>query len=268
MSYFFQHGSGKIHYTDRGHGSVVILIHGYLETSEIWGSFAIRLAERLRVIAVDLPGHGKSDIFDTVHTMEFMAALITALMDHLNIEKGFITGHSMGGYVTLALADLFPSRLSGFCLFHSHPFADTPETVIKRKGEIDLVKKGKKDLFFPVSVNKMYATENLNRFHEKVLHSKEVASSIPAKGIIAVLKGMIKRPERLNVVESGKVPSLWLLGGRDNYIDSEAILKRVQIPENAKVIILKHSGHMGFIEEEDLSLKVIAEFINNLEGSR
>ena len=57
----------------RGKGIPIVLLHGYLESSEVWNGFAEKLAADFRVISVDLPGHGHSDIFGEIHTMEFMA---------------------------------------------------------------------------------------------------------------------------------------------------------------------------------------------------
>jgi pimeloyl-ACP methyl ester carboxylesterase len=264
MDKFFQYNAGRIHYSDLGKGKAIVLIHGYLETSEIWNSFAIRLAKKFRVIAVDLPGHGRSDIFGEVHSMDLMATIISKLLKSMKIKRAFLTGHSLGGYITLAFADLFPEMLSGYCLFHSQPFADSPETLEKREKEINLVTEGGKDLFYPDSVTKMYAPPNLQKFSEALLRSKKIASTIPDEGIIAVLKGMKSRPSRLSVMESGKVPCLWILGAMDNYFNCEQIRVKVRMPLNSEVVILKHSGHLGFIEEEELSLTKLESFIKKL----
>ncbi len=261
MDSYFQHDSGKIHYTDLGKGSVIMLIHGYLETSEIWSSFAKRLSEKFRVIIVDLPGHGRSDNAEEVLAMDLMASVLAELLENLNISKVFLTGHSLGGYVTLAFADLFPGMLSGYCLFHSHPFADDSGKIEKRLIEAGVVEKGKKDWFIPGSVTKLYSPANLQKFSESLQRSIDIALKVPDKTIVAVLKGMIARPSRASVMESGKVPCLWILGAADNLINCREIQSKVSLPENAEVAILENSGHMGFIEEEDLALKIITEFV-------
>ncbi len=255
---------GKISYTDRGKGRVIILLHGYLETSDIWRSFSEKLAADFRVIAVDLPGHGLSDIFGKEHPMEFMAEAIRELLEYLGIRKAFITGHSLGGYVTLAFLELFPEYLSGYCLFHSHPLADSPETIKNRHREIKLVQKGMKDHMYPANVTKMFATSNIEKFSEAIQRSKEISSSISGEGIIAVLKGMIARPSRLEFMEKGIVPCLWILGRMDNYIPCEAIIEKVNLPPNATLIILENSGHIGFVEEEEKSVALISEFITRV----
>ena len=264
MINLFQYKTGQINYADQGSGVVIVLIHGYLETLDVWNDFACKLAGQYRVISPDLPGHGNSDIYGETHTMEFMAEAIKELLKSLNIKKAFLTGHSLGGYVAVAFAELFPEILSGYCLFHSHPLEDTPEALEKREREIALVKGGKKDLMYPDNIAKMFATSNLQKFSASLQRSKEIASSLPGDGIIAVLKGMMARPSRLKVMEEGKVPCLWILGAMDNYINCELAQTKVKLPQNAELIVLKNSGHLGFIEEEELSLKVIESFMERL----
>jgi pimeloyl-ACP methyl ester carboxylesterase len=261
MEKFFEFNTGKIHYSDQGRGETVVLIHGYLETSEIWNSFAQKLAQNFRIITIDLPGHGKSDACGEVYTMEFMATIIKELIKSLNIEHFFLTGHSLGGYVTLAFADLFPEVLSGFCLFHSHPFADSVENLEKRKEQIKIVKAGNKNLMIPNIISNLYAFVNLQKFSKAIEKSKNIAFSVKGETITAVLRSMMTRTSRLSVLEEGKVPCLWILGTMDNLINFEQIQTKVRLPANANMVILKESGHMGFIEEEDKSVKIITEFV-------
>jgi pimeloyl-ACP methyl ester carboxylesterase len=262
MENFFQYRSGRIYYTDQGSGHVLVLIHGYLETSEVWKNFARKLARQYRIITMDLPGHGRSDICEEAQTMEFMAVAIKELLKSLDTGKVFLTGHSLGGYITLAFAELFPEMLSGYCLFHSHPLADTQEALEKREREIALIKAGKKDLMYPENIAKMFAAVNLDKFSDALKRSKEIASSISAEGIRAVLKGMMARPSRLAVMERGKVPCLWILGKMDNYVNCELAKSKVKLPKNAELVILNNSGHLGFIEEEERSIDVLTEFVN------
>jgi pimeloyl-ACP methyl ester carboxylesterase len=261
MEKFFRFNDGKIFYKDIGSGETIVLLHGYLETSEIWESFAGKLSKEFRVIIPDIPGHGKSDIFGEVTSMELIAKIIKELLAGIGIKKVFLAGHSLGGYAALAFAEMFPDSLSGYCLFHSQPFADTPEALDKRKREIYLVLAGKKDLMYPDNVSRMFATSNLKKFYSALQRSKKIASSVSADGIVAVLKGMMARPSRISVMEMGPVPCLWILGRMDNYINCDVIQNKVELPSNAQVVIMENSGHLGFIEEEDLSVNVLGDFV-------
>ena len=262
---FFEFNGGKIYYNDIGEGSPVVLLHGYLESSDIWDGFAKKLSVRYRVISVDLPGHGMSGSYGSTHTMEFMANIVKELLDTLGIKKVFLTGHSLGGYVALAFLELFPETLSGYSLFHSQPFPDTPEAIEKRMREITLTKEGKQEIFYPDNIKRMFAGSNLEKFNGAVKHSMDIASGLNGDGMIAVLNGMMTRPSRLSLMEEGRVPCLWILGAMDNYISCENIQTRVNLPSNASVVVLHNSGHMGFIEEEELSLKILSDFVTSIE---
>lgn len=258
---FFSYKNRRICYTDSGRGIAIVLLHGYLESSEVWNGFMDKLSSEFRVISVDLPGHGLSDIYEETHSMEFMATVVKELLDSLSINKVFLTGHSLGGYVALAFLELFPDYLSGYCLFHSHPFPDSPEAIEKRKREIAIVKAGKKHLMYPDNVIKMFAPTNIDKYSEALSRSKEIASKIPGEGIISVLNGMMQRPSRLDAMEEGRVPCLWILGSMDSYIPYDVIQTKVILPVNARVVVLLYSGHLGFIEEEDKSVEAISNFV-------
>ncbi len=264
MKYYIHHNGGKIYYSDSGQGRPVVLLHGYLESSEIWGSFAEKLASACRVISVDLPGHGQSKTYGDCHSMEFMASALKSLIDSLNLRKIFLLGHSLGGYVTLAFAELYPDSLAGYCLFHSHPFPDTPETIQKREREICMVKSGKKYLLYSSNISMMFARENLTKFSTALQHSKDIAAGLTNEGIIAVLNGMMIRPSRIKVMEKGDIPYLWILGRKDEHISCESAQAKVKMPTGCRIEILENSGHMGFVEEEDISLELIISFIDGL----
>ena len=265
MKKYVHYKGKKIYYSDEGNGTAVVLVHGYLETAEVWESFAHKLAKNFRIITVDLPGHGNSDIYEATHSMELLAGSVNALLNAIGIERVFFTGHSLGGYVSLAFLELYPEKLIGYCLFHSHPFADTIAVIQKREHEIDIVNAGKKFILYTENVKRMYADINLEKFSASLERSKKIASAISAEGIMAVLKGMIARPSRLTLMEKGVVPCLWILGTMDNYVPFEEVSKKVDLPVNAELVILRNSGHLGFIEEEERAAAVITDFVEKLK---
>ena len=126
-------------YSDFGEGPCMVLIHGYLENGKVWQAFIEGFHEGRRFIVPDLPGHGESGCWGKIHRMEELAEAVLAILDAEGIGQVFLAGHSMGGYVTMAFADLFPDRLSAYALVHSTPFADTKEKQENRDREISLV---------------------------------------------------------------------------------------------------------------------------------
>lgn len=254
----------KIHYKDEGEGITLVLLHGYLESIEIWKGFSESLAEHFRVIRVDLPGHGMSELLDEVQTMEETARVLKALADHLELKKFFLLGHSLGGYVTLSFLDSFPEYLTGFCLLHSHPLADTQQTIEKREKEIGFVQSGRKDLLYNVNIPNAFANDNLDQCNEKIEFAKKIARNTSDEGIIAILKGMMVRKDYVDLLANTNIPFLWILGEKDNYIPFTEIQSKVKMPVRGKLLTLKNSGHQGFMEEKQNVVKYLLTFIGRL----
>jgi pimeloyl-ACP methyl ester carboxylesterase len=197
--------------------------------------------------------------------MEFMAERVLAVMDYLEIETAFLVGHSMGGYVALAFLELFQERLTGLCLFHSQPFADAPETIEKRKREISLVLDGKKDVICNVNIPNAFAIDNQEIFANEIDFAKEIARNTSDAGVIASLNGLMQRKDRSQLLAETTLPFLWILGKKDNYIPHDIIVGKVKLPANSKMILLRKSGHQGFMEEMKSSANALLNFLLNLK---
>jgi pimeloyl-ACP methyl ester carboxylesterase len=262
MTYRIGFHQAKIHAVSDGEGIPVVLLHGYLESLHIWDDFAALMQNYCRVIRMDLPGHGKSGIVAGIHTMEIMAESVIAVLDALSVDTCLLVGHSMGGYVALAVAESFINKLRGLCLFHSTPFPDNEEKKANRDREIELVQQGKKDLLINVNIPKGFADDNLLKFSADVERAKSIALETPDEGIVAALKGMKERRDRTSVVNECPVPMLWILGEKDNYINFHSVKERITLNSMGKLLPLRNSGHMGFIEEKDVCAKHVISFIS------
>ncbi|MCU0376972.1 MAG: alpha/beta hydrolase [Bacteroidales bacterium] len=255
----------EITYNTDGNGCPIVLLHGYLESKEVWKDLTAILCKGYRIIAIDLPGHGDSAILAGTHTMELMAGAVYAVIEKEKCGKVILAGHSLGGYVALAFAELYPERLAGYILFHSHPHSDSPEAIDKRKREIAIVEAGRKNLMYPSNVSMMFAEKNLSRMPGALANMELIASRCPDEGIISVLRGMMARPSRVHVIEEGRIPLLWILGRHDLYFTPEKATGNVRLPGNCKVVIMEDSGHLGFVEEPDHSAAIITEFAGGLQ---
>ena len=119
MQGFVNYKNIRIHFSSEGKGNVVVLIHGFLENRTMWKDIVPILAKKNRVITIDLLGHGETDCLGYVHTMEEQAKVTKTVLNHLKLRKYTLIGHSMGGYIALAFADLFPKTIKGLCLMNS-----------------------------------------------------------------------------------------------------------------------------------------------------
>jgi pimeloyl-ACP methyl ester carboxylesterase len=256
----FIFNSNKISYFDKGKGNVVVLLHGYLETKEVWSSFAEKLSKNFRVIALDLPGHGKSDVVAETHTMQLLAQFVNSLLLHLNIETCTLVGHSMGGYVMLAFVDLYPEKVERFVLFHSSVYADTDEKKKNRLREIEFIENGKLELIVNTNLPNTFATENLDKFSNEIDILKQHAKTHNPKGVCAILRGMMERPDGQELVKNFAKPMLFIFGEKDNYIPVEVAKKMLMLNPEINVKWLSDSGHMGFVEEQEFSTGFLLNF--------
>src|SRR5215216_2967226 len=117
----------RLAYERRGTGTPLVLLHGYPLDHHLWDEVAPLLVDTFELILPDLRGVGESSAVDSFYTMEDIASDIAALLDHLEIQKAAIVGHSMGGYVALAFARLYPERLTGLGLVSTQVLADPPD---------------------------------------------------------------------------------------------------------------------------------------------
>jgi pimeloyl-ACP methyl ester carboxylesterase len=101
----------KLHYTSGGHGTPLILLHGYAETSRMWTPILPLLGEKFTVIAPDLPGIGESSIPADGLDMKTAAIRIHALARSLGVEKARVVGHDIGLMVAYAYAAQFPAEV-------------------------------------------------------------------------------------------------------------------------------------------------------------
>ena len=144
---FLMAGPVALHIADSGIGDkCVVLLHGYLESMYVWDDFTPLLTPKVRVVTVDIPGHGISQVSGEIHTMEYIADVIHDMLDAMGIEKITLVGHSMGGYVAMAMLERHPEMVEGIVMLHSTPYADSDEKKANREREIKLIKSGKKNI--------------------------------------------------------------------------------------------------------------------------
>jgi pimeloyl-ACP methyl ester carboxylesterase len=249
----------QIRYSDTGHGRAIVLIHGFPETMVIWDEFAVKLSRHFRIITLDLPGHGETPPIGYQHSMELMAEAVKAVMDHLHLRRYVLVGHSMGGYVALAFAELFHDQVSGLCLFHSTPYSDSTEKKADRDKAIALVKEDTRHYVNDV-VTGLFAPEHRAAFKEDIRELKRIAQGISRQGIVNALQGMKERPKRDWVLQYADYPVLYILGKKDPIVPFQLVMDQTAQVKNAEVLVLEEAGHMGFIEEKNKCQDALLKF--------
>lgn len=258
---FLQYKNIKISYTDQGKGKAIVFLHGFLENRNMWEAFVSEFSKKNRVVTIDLLGHGSTECLGYVHSMEDQSDMVHAVLQELKIRKVVLVGHSMGGYVALAFAELYSDFMKGLVLLNSTSLADSIERKKNRDRAIAAVKQNY-TAFVRMSIGNLFSEDNRERLSEEIERVKNEALKTPLQGVVASLEGMKIRKDRQVILHFANFPILLVLGKKDGvllYEDNFA-----QIEGTAVKLSSFPDGHMSTIENKNKLLKVLLEFFKNL----
>ena len=256
-----QYKNTSISYSDTGKGTAVVLLHGFLENKTMWKDLAPILSQKNRIITIDLLGHGETDCFGYVHSMEDNAEIVKAVLSHLRIRKTVLVGHSMGGYVALAFAELYPATIKGLVLLNSTSKEDSTERKHNRDRAIKAVKQNYVN-FVRLSVANLFSENNQKRLENEIENVKTEALKTPLQGIVASLEGMKIRKDLQLILRESQFPKLLILGEKDGVLIYKDNLAQI---ENSNVeLITFPDGHMSHIENKEELAKVLMGFLRGI----
>ncbi|WP_293870331.1 alpha/beta hydrolase [Flavobacterium sp.] len=250
-----------ISYTDEGKGTAVVLLHGFLENQTMWKAFVPEISKKHRAITIDLLGHGETECLGYVHVMEDQADIIHAVLAHLRVRRAVFIGHSMGGYVVLAFAEMYPEYVKGMVLINSTSRADSEERKSNRDRAIIAVKQNYTN-FVRMAIANLFNENNRELLAKDIEKVKLQALKTPLQGIIAALEGMKIRKDREVLLHFAPYPILVVLGKKDSVLLYEETIDQI---EGTKVALTTFpEGHMSHIENEKELKNVLIDFLKEV----
>ena len=249
----------KIFYRMIGNGPAVVLLHGFGEAGWVW-NHQINAIKDFQFIVPDLPGSGQSEMIDDM-SMEGLAKSIHQLLQQLNIDQCTMIGHSMGGYITLAFAEKYPSLLNSYGLFHSTAFADTEEKKASRRKTIATIQQNGAPAFLQNFIPGLYGSYFKQQQPEAIDNHLTQVANLTDAALIAYTHSMMERPDRTNVLKQNKMPVLFVLGMEDAAIPFHDTLKLASMPDISYIHVFENCGHMGMIEEPEQSNYILNNFL-------
>lgn len=252
-----------LHYRDEGreHPHTLVLLHGFLQNLDVWSTYVLNYMRHLRIITIDLPGHGLSDTYSDCCTVEFMARCVKAVLDDAGVDQCVMVGHSMGGYVALAFADQHPYALRGLGLINSHAMADDEEHRHYREEVCDMVRDNK-SAYILKFVPTLFDDSKRRALSQDIKDLQDQCLETSVEAIIAAQRGMAQRPSRIGVLQSLEVPILFVYGKNDNHIAPEIALTQALLPRHSELLLLADVGHMAFMEERDYVRPRLHNFVD------
>jgi pimeloyl-ACP methyl ester carboxylesterase len=266
MQKIFDHTKADINYLMEGEGTPLVLLHGFAEDTFVWSDQIDFLKKYCKLIVPDLPGSGSSFFANENDgsTIEEYAEVIYELLQYEKIDSCIMLGHSMGGYITFAFAEKYPSMLRGFGFIHSTAFADSDEKKQNRLKGIAMMGEYGGYAFLKTTTPNLFATKFKKEHPEKIEELIEKGKSFRTKSLQQYYRAMMNRPDRTYVLINSDVPVLFVLGTEDIAAPMNDVLKQTHLPKISFIHVLENTGHMGMWENTDKVNDAILEFILNL----
>lgn len=251
----------KLAYSDEGKGSPLVFVHGFPLCRGTWQKQVEAFRISHRVIAPDLRGLGDSESGNGTTTMSQFAEDVHALLQQLGSGPVVLAGHSMGGYVALAFARLFPQMLRGLVLVCTKAGNDTPEAAAARRTNAEKVRADGTKVIIDAMAPKMLAPSNQDPKMAELVRS----FMAPAKpeGVIGALLGMAERPDSTAMLSSIKVPALVITGADDVIIPPAESEKMAQAIRGAQLKVIPNAGHLVAVEQPDAFNLALKEWLKN-----
>lgn len=251
---------------DAGKGGVLVFLHGFCESKQMWADFIEPLQQKFRTIALDLPGFGDNTGNTASLSMAAMADNVKEQLDAVGIRQCILIGHSMGGYVSMAFAQKYGALLSGLCLFHSSALPDTDEKKENRNKTIDYVERHGVASFINPFIEPLFYRENRDRLAQEIQLMKDIGKSTPKESVTGALAAMRDRPDLSHVLQELQCPVLFIFGKEDGAVPLEKALEQCHLPNNSMVYFLGKTGHMGMFERTYETRKALEKFAQTIYG--
>lgn len=232
----------ELAYARHGTGTPLVLLHGFPLDHTIWDEVVPLLKDMFDIIIPDLRGFGKSTTIGSPYTMDDLASDIAGLLGHLNIEKTAIAGHSMGGYVALAFARLYPESMNGLGLVSSQALADPPDRKEGRyKSAADVAENGIGGVVNAMTT-KFTPNKQLQQLALTIMKRQQPAAYIGG------LKAMAERFDSTPLLASMEYPVVIIHGEEDALIPIDRSHEIKNAIAHAHFVVIKDTGHLPMLE--------------------
>ena len=251
-----------VHYRDEGRQNTqtLVLLHGFLQNLDVWSSYVLSYMNDLRVITIDLPGHGLTDTFCDVHTTDFMAGVVKEVLNAAGVEHCVMAGHSMGGYVALAFAKKYPYTLRGLSLINSHAMADSDERRAAREEVCRQVQTNRANYILSF-IPSLFDDSRRAALSKDIKDLQDQCLETTTQSIIAAQRGMAQRPSHIATLASLDIPVYFIYGKKDSRIPIELAVTQTLLPRRAEALLLGDVAHMSFLEEREYIKPRLRNFV-------
>jgi pimeloyl-ACP methyl ester carboxylesterase len=208
------------------------------------------LQKDLLLIFPDIPGSEKSQSLHKENVqIEDYVAVINVILVQEKILTCLMIGHNMDGYIALAFAEKYPDVLIDLGLIHSTAYVDDALKIETRKKGIDFIKQNGSKAFLKATIPNLFYDIQKSKIDIDTLVAK--ADNFSTATLILYYEAMIRRPNRTEILSTFSKPVLFIIGEYDKAVPFKDNLAQTFLPQQAYILIMRKSTHVGMLEETE-----------------
>tara|TARA_E500000331_G_scaffold310537_1_gene317354 strand:+ start:24 stop:782 length:759 start_codon:yes stop_codon:yes gene_type:complete len=241
-------GDTNLYYEDDGKGTAILMTHGFVASTGMWDGQVEAFKDHFRLIRWDMRGHGRTECPDdqSAYGQGITVADMVAILDHLEVDKAIIVGHSLGGFMSLRLNVMHPERVSALVLQGCGPGYRSDDSRAKWNERVDgraktIIEEGYKALGGAAEV-----PVSLQRSNQEL--------AMAARGILAQVDAKV-----IDSLPHIDVPTLVIIGAGDSYYLQGSEYMANRIP-GAEHVVVPGAGHGVNVDQPETVNKAYEAF--------
>lgn len=235
----------------------VVTLHGFGVDSRIWSPVGLAF-DGYRVIHLSLPGFGDAPFLKDYSIRE-LAAVCWGRLDESGVTRAHLVGHSMGGYVALAMAATRPGSVQSLSLVHSHGFADSEEKKRERSLTIEGVVRYGRSFVVEKLIPSLFASPGHHSRAVNLLRRR--AYMVADEAWIAGAAAMRDREDLQGVLHTILCPVQMIVGLKDSAVDPSLVFAQAAFPEKVVLRVYPEAGHLAMYENTAGMIEDLAGFL-------
>ncbi len=230
-----------------------VFLHGFGEDERIWNDF---------LPTFDWPYSHQTPSYASWSDCKSMDEYAHKIMGELLPNESLIlVGHSMGGYIAIAMARLFPTQIDRVILLHSTASADTNEKKINRDRTIHVLRNyGTKNFIGPF-IPSLFSTNFVKLNPTFMIDLKNRDQDLIPSALISATISMRDRTDSWKFLDETNIPFLFILGDQDALISCDWVVEKIAEKAQHKFVILQKVGHQGTYENPKSCFQAICDFV-------
>jgi len=254
----------------------VILLHAFPFDKSMWQHQVVSLSSKAHVIALDFPGFGESPaVPGKGSSLKDYVESIKSLLDERGINKAVFGGCSWGGYIIFEIWRTYSSLVSGMLLCDTRMEPDAPDTIAKRKHQIETLHTNGGNVHFlaeamvpfVLSDKTYHARETDPKANEIVEYANKTIHATSADTVINGLTAIMNRTDSSDTLPTINVPALIIVGRDDKGTPVHAAeAMQAKLPANTtRLEIIEDAGHLSPLEKPEEVSSKISKFLNDFK---